>query len=662
MSKMVVIKQHDLQDCGVCSLKSIIKYYGGDISLERLRLDTHTTKDGTNALNLVEAAKKYGFDSMGVKVDSLLNDSIKLPAIAHITTENGLEHYVVIYKITPQKVHIMDPARGKVVMTQVEFQKIWNNILLLFYPKRKIVFMSKENSLMQLFLNIFSKEKKLFVLIVVASFLLTIFTIAGTYYFKVALEVITSQADYRYLKVIIFVFASGIILKLLFTNLRTKLENVLNKNIDILLYRNFLSHLFSLPLEVITSRSPGEIMTRVNELNQIKSLFTDVILSCGLDVLLMIISMPILDHLSHPLFTVLLSSLVLYLLIGYITSKMIYKKAYRNIEKEAEFNSTLIDNINLMYSIKNLNQTEMSLRKLENFLSKYIKDSFDVTEFIRKSLNYKLWIYEVGLFLINTLGFILIYQSKLSIPTLITFNSLVVYFLDPIKNIIDVLPKYNYIKASFQKLDEFLSIVPEKMGKKESLSPPAITFKEVTFSYNNYDFPLNKTSFKIPKGAFALLKGPSGSGKSTICKILEKYNTDYKGSINLDKRNLRDYSIVTIRDNITYISQKENLFTGTIRENILMNENVSDSEFWQVCDICGIEEIIKKKPMRYDTIISNESNFISGGERQRIILARGLLRKTSIYLIDEALSEIDNETERQIIKKLQNFLKDKTCI
>ena len=197
---MKIIKQRDLKDCGVCSLASIIQNYGGYVSLERIRLDTKTTNNGTNALNIIEASKKYGFDAIGIKVPNLENDAIKLPAIAHLTLKNGYNHYVVIYKITKNKVVIMDPSKGKVVESKKDFYQNWTNVLLIFYPKRKITVFEKGENLLNLFLKIFYHEKKLFIYIIIFSIFLTIFTVIGSYYFQIMVEAITLNYHKSYLK------------------------------------------------------------------------------------------------------------------------------------------------------------------------------------------------------------------------------------------------------------------------------------------------------------------------------------------------------------------------------------------------------------------------------------------------------------------------------
>ena len=659
---MKIIRQRDFKDCGVCSLASIIEYYGGYVSLEKLRLDTKATNEGTTALNIIEASKKYGFDAMGIKVANLTSDKVSLPAIAHMQGKNGLNHYVVIYKITNDKVILMDPAKGKVVKSKDDFYEEWSHVLLVFHPQRKITVFQKENTLIGIFLKIIGQERKLFILIIISSIFLIVFTIIGSYYFQVMIDAINLNYSLIYLKIFVVVFGLLVILKLVFGYLRRYFENYLNKNIDCLLNSNFLNHIFNLPLEVITSRTSGEIITRVSELANIKNLFTEIFITCLLDFALMLTSLPLLYSISNKLFLALFLSLLLYLVVGIITSKIIYQKAYQNIELEAEFNNILLENVQMLSSIKNLNVTDNRLSKLETSLSALLYDNFKLGKFWANENFGKNAIYELGFFIINTWGFYLIFKGKLEITALVTFNTLLGLFLDPIKNCIDSLPKYNFVKATFSKINDFLSLNKETLGQKEKLSNNKIIIKNLSFSYDSLKSTFNHFNLFIKPGEFVSLKGRSGSGNSTLCKILDKYITNYKGEIIIGNRNIKDLSIATIRENITYVGQNEALISGSIKENILLDREIDSKRFTQICNICGIEQIVFKKALRYETSINNDSTNISGGEAQRIILARAILNDFEILILDEALSEVDYQTERKIIKNLKHYFPSKTII
>lgn len=657
-----IVRQRDIKDCGVCSLASIIEHYGGYVSIEKLRLDTKTSNEGTTALNIIEASKKYGFDAIGLKVANLKDKNITLPAIAHITKKNGLNHFVVIYKITDKKVILMDPAYGKVIKTKDDFYEEWNHVVLIFSPQRKIVVFKKNNTLLSIFMHIVIHEKTLFFLIIITSIFLLIFTITSSYYFQVMIDAINLNYYPTYLKLFAILFGVIIVLKIIFNYMRTYLENHLNKNIDCLLNSNFIEQIFNLPLEALTSRSNGEIITRINELANIKNLFVEIFVTCLLDFLLSIVAVPLLYSISSKLFFALFLCLLLYLLIGLITSKIIYKKAYTNIELEAEFNNTLLENINMINSIKNLNITKKRLKKIEASLVALLYDNFNLGKFINNETFLKNAINEIGFFVINTWGFYLIFQGKLGITELVTFNTLLGLFLEPLKNCIDSLPKYNFVKASFTKINDFLSLEKEKLGNETKLLNSSIVIKNLTYSYDKLNNIFKNFNLKINSGSFLFLKGKSGSGKSTLCQILDKYITDYQGEILIGNRNIKDLSIATIRKNLTFVSQNEALVSGSIKENILLDRKVSDYEFYEISHICLVDEIISKKTLRYETSISNESSNISGGEKQRIILARALLNNFEILILDEALSEVDYKTENRIIKNIKNKYKNKTII
>lgn len=659
---MKIVRQRDFKDCGVCALSSIIQHYGGYVSLERIRLDVKASSDGTNAFSLIEASKKYGFDSVGLKVKSLDDKKVKLPAIAHMNLKNGFQHFVVVYKFTKNKVVLMNPAKGRVVMSRDEFNREWSKTILIMYPRMKIISFNKENSLLSMFLKVLLSEKRLLFYIIVASIFMMIFTIASSYYFQVMIDGITSNYYVAYLRLFAVIFGVIVLLKLLFMYFRNYLENHLNKNIDCVLNASFLEHTFNLPLEIILSRTSGEIITRVNELGNIKSLFTEIFISCILDFLLMFASVPLLISISKDLFLALFLCLILYLFIGLISSKIVFKKAYHNIELEANFNNDLLENINMINSIKNLNVTSSRLKKIEESLSKFLYDTFLLSSFLNKEKTLKNWISEIGFFAINTWGFYLIFQGRLEITALVTFNTLLGFFLDPIKNCIDSIPKYNYLRATYAKINDFLSNEQEKMGKAIYLKDNSIKMENITYSYNDINNILNNFNLQIKGGEFVVFKGQSGCGKSTLCKMLDKYITNYKGDILIGSINIKDLSIATIRKNILYVNQNENIITDTIRNNILLDRNIPEKIFFKICKLCAVDEIVKRKPLRYNTIIGNEIGNISGGELQRIILARALLNNFQILILDEALSEVDYKMEEKIMINIRNYFKDKTII
>lgn len=658
---MKIVRQQDEKDCGVCSLLSIIRYYKGNVPLEQLRLDARTNNEGTTALNLVLASQKYGFDAVGMKVENL-NDIKRLPAIAHLNLKKGYSHYVVIEKITKDKIILMDPAKGKVVKFLWEFQKEWSGVVLIFYPKQKIMVLKNNVTLFTIFKKVFISEKNLIKIIVLVSFLLTIFTIALGYYFQMFNSLYLNKYPINYLKVLVLVFAIFTCFKLFLTYYRSYLENHLNKNIDCLITSDFLKHLFNLPLNVITSRKSGEILSRVNELTSIKGLITEIFITYTLDFLIVVITTFLLIRISSKLFLILFLTTIFYLFVGIITKKSIFEKAYQNISIESEFNNTVLENIKMINSIKNLDAVDGTLNKIERKLTHYLYDTYKVNTILNKINIFKVSCYEIGFFLINTFGFYFVYKGIINMIDLITFNALLNLYFEPLKNIVDSIPKYSFMKASITKINDFLGVRAEILGEEASTDGYDISINNLNYSYNKYQNVLKSVNLNIKEGEFVLLQGASGSGKSTLCSILNKYITDYTGDILFGTMNYKDLSIKTIRDNIVYVGQNENIFTGSIKENITFGNKVSDLNFDKICKICKVDDVANKKTFRYESLIGSDEGNISGGEKQRIILARAVLKDFNVLILDEALSEVDIKLELEILKNIRDNYKDKTII
>lgn len=658
---MKIVRQQDEKDCGVCSLLSIIRYYKGNVPLEQLRLDARTNNEGTTALNLVLASQKYGFDAVGMKVENL-NDIKRLPAIAHLNLKKGYSHYVVIEKVTKDKIILMDPAKGKVVKFLWEFQKEWSGVVLIFYPKQKIMVLKNDVTLFTIFKKVFISEKNLIKIIVLVSFLLTIFTIALGYYFQMFNSLYLNKYPINYLKVLVLVFAIFTCFKLFLTYYRSYLENHLNKNIDCLITSDFLKHLFNLPLNVITSRKSGEILSRVNELTSIKGLITEIFITYTLDFLIVVITTFLLIRISSKLFLILFLTTIFYLFVGIITKKSIFEKAYQNISIESEFNNTILENIKMINSIKNLDAVDGTLNKIERKLTHYLYDTYKVNTILNKINIFKVSCYEIGFFLINTFGFYFVYKGIINMIDLITFNALLNLYFEPLKNIVDSIPKYSFMKASITKINDFLGVRAEILGEEASTDGYDISINNLNYSYNKYQNVLKSVNLNIKEGEFVLLQGASGSGKSTLCSILNKYITDYSGDILFGTMNYKDLSIKTIRDNIVYVGQNENIFTGSIKENITFGNKVSDLNFDKICKICKVDDVANKKTFRYESLIGSDEGNISGGEKQRIILARAVLKDFNVLILDEALSEVDIKLELEILKSIRENYKDKTII
>ncbi len=663
MKKNVIVRQQDLQDCGVCSLLSIIKYYGGYIPLEKLRLDTHTSLEGTTAYHLVKTARNYGFDASGMKLENLkeLENTI-LPVIAHVEI-NHLNHFLVIYKISSIELTVMDPAKGMVKIPRNDFESIWSGVILLLYPKHPLPKILNENHLMQMILEVFKSSKKTMIQIVSLTAILTCITIFTSFYFKIGLNFITEYEGKNILLYLFFFFASLFGFKIILTYLRNYFKTYLNKNLDGYLYYHFLHHLFSLPNYFVKDRTTGEIMVRLKELEEMKNVFTELFMTIFLDSILAFSVGILLFHIEKKLFFLLCLFVLLYVIFGGIVGKIIYKKAFSLNEAEVNFESKVIEQVDSMITLKNLNLFSILFQKIEMHLFKYLNESYDLNQCVTLTNSISNFLEEMLNFCIITFGLVEILHHNCTLINLVTFESLLVFFFTPFKSIINLLPSYNYVKVGITKINDFYQIPEEqtKIGLTEFKNGD-IVVENLNFSYNDFTQIFHDFHLEIKENTCVLFKGKSGCGKSTLCQILCRLIEVNQHNIKIGNVHLNDYSLDTIRKNITYVSQKECLMQDTIKNNILLERKMDEERFRKVVEICEIESIVENKPMRYETFLMKDSTNISGGEKQRIILARALLNDFSILILDEALSEVNSELEISIIKKLKAYFKEKTII
>lgn len=656
--KIVTVKQRDLKDCGCCCLQSILKYYHGFVPLEKIRIDCCTDSGGTSAFNLIEAAKKYGFEGVGKRVSLSQLSKEHLPLIAHVMLESGYAHYVVIYKIKKDKITIMDPSKGKVILTLEEFKNIWTNIIIIFHPKNKVINLPKATSVFAIFFKYLRMYKNKYITFIVINLFLMFFTLIGGFFFSYGVNSINNLSN---LFKCFLIFMIIMFVKIILTYIKGKSEAILNFLIDTSLFKDFISHIFHLPLNIIQNRTPGEIVTRVNELNNVKSLFTQIFVSLFLDAILVFSSLFILLFTNKELTYILLLIYLLYLVISLIDSKYMYKKIRDILEKDSIYNNCLLENINMFNSIKNLNVELPVINKINNKLDDLYNCNLKLEKAFNLLNSIKDFLSEASLFIATSIGLYFTFQNKFDLSNLILFISILTFFDSSIKNIISVLPKYEYFKASFEKLSEFYNLTLENNKFNSEFKNGIIKFENVSLSFDNYHKILNKINLEIKKNSHTLLTGVSGSGKSTLLKCLTMHD-NYNGKITISDINIKDYSLKTLRENIIYAGQNERLFSDTLYNNIVCYRKINISEFYKICKICKVDEIIKNKPLRYMSYIDDDLTTLSGGERQRIILARSLLSKASIIVLDEALSEVDYNLEVSIIKNIKESFSNKTII
>ncbi len=666
--KYYLIKQDDLKDCGVSALLTIIRYYKGDVSKECLRMLTRTTKNGVTAYHLIDAAKKLGFDAYGIKgeIENLKNELA--PLIAHVIIDKSYKHFVVIYQIDQkhQKIIVGDPGKGIKTYTFNEWKSITTNNYFIFNPIKKIPIIKNKKSFQEMIINIIHNYYQIFIIIFILSITYTILNIVTSFYFKILVDNILIYNTNANLKIIGLIMLVLIFIKVLADLFRHQLINFINHHLDKTLIKDIYRHIISLPYLYYRNRTTGEIISRINDLGSIREVLSNFLVTISVDFTLVLFVLITLFKINTQLTVIAIMITLLYLLVIAIFNPLLKKQILKSHEHLAYVNTHLIETIGGFETIKGLTYEEGAKEKLATKFNKFSNSSYKFYQLYHRANFFKELINLVGLAVILLIGTNLVLKQKLSLGTLITYQSLLIYFWEPIKNIINLEMVFSSSKIAIKRVLELYDLDHEKLEIDNKYIGQGlkgnVLVKNLEYTYNYKNKILKNLNLEIKSGDKVMLFGESGSGKSTFVKILLKYFDDYEGSIYFDSKELKNYNLLEFRNNICYVSQSETLFTDSIYNNIVLDKEVDYEKFLRINKLTLVDEITDKNNMSYDFLLEENGFNLSGGERQRIILARALLKESNLYIIDEGLNQLDVGKERQILKNLFEEYYNKTII
>lgn len=659
--------QDGVKDCGICSLLTIVRYYNGNYSKEYLRTITNTTKDGVTAFALLEAAKNIGFDAVGVTGDALDIAKKNLPCIAHVVIQNKYKHFLVIYKIDKKNKVIMlaDPSQGLVKMNVSDFEKMSTKVFLFLKPNKKIPYVKNESKVKNIIYNFLSENKMSLFIILILSFLYNIISIMTSFNFQLIMNYALKYGSKYNLYIIFISMLILYILKELLIYIRNLVVNFISLKLDYSLITSVYSHILSLPYSYYRNRPVGEVIMRINDLSELKDSVSQLIVTFLLDIFLIIITLVFLFMINFKLTLIVIFTLILYFLITFIYNKILFKMLRLNKTNSSAVNTFMVESIEGVMSIRGSNTFLQFKDKFSSLYNNFIISSYN---FFKKynTLNFlNNFLISILIVVIITMGSIFVIDGNMDSSSIITYYSVLCFFLEPVKNVanFDVVVKKSRI--SIERIEELLMVEEEKIlldNQKITGKLKNILFKDVTFSYDFKNNVVNKLNLKIDEGEKIVIYGKSGSGKSTVAKILTRYLDIERGKVFINGYDINDYNLWSIREGITYVSQNEFLLTDTIYNNINM-KGTRDAEYiFDVCKMIGVDKIVKFKNGGYNMILEENGSNISGGERERILLARAFVRDSDIYILDESFSEIDSLSEREILGKIFSKYKDKTII
>ena len=662
--------QMDQKDCGVASLAMVFGYFGSYYSLAHLRELAKTTINGTTALGLVKAAETLGFEPQAIQADMTLFDSPNLifPFVVHVLKDKELFHYYVVTGMDKQNIHIADPD-PEVRLTKLSrerFEEEWTGTTIFVAPSPNYQPHKDKKQSLTSFLPILINQKGLITNIILATVLVTLINIVGSYYLQSIIDTYVPNQTSSTLSIISICLVIVYALQQILSFAQDYLLIVLGQRLSIDVILSYIKHIFNLPMSFFATRRTGEIVSRFTDANSIIDALASTTISIFLDISMMLIISIILFLQNSNLFFISLLGLPIYALIIIAFMKPFEKMNRDTMEANATLSSSVIEDINGIETIKSLASEKTRYQKLDREFVDYLKRSFTYSraesqqkalkKLAQLSLNVcALWI-----------GANFVMDGKMSLGQLITYNTLLYYFTNPLENIINLQSKLQTAQVANSRLNEVYLVKSEfeeqKMVEDLSMVQGDMTFKGIHYKYDYGQDILSDINLTIKQGSKIALVGISGSGKSTLAKMMVNFYNPNQGEIRLGDMNLNQIDKKSLRQHINYLPQQPYVFNGTILENLLLGakEGTTQEDILRAVELAEIREDIERMPLNYQTELTSDGTGISGGQRQRIALARALLTDASILILDEATSSLDILTEKRIVDNLMNL--DKTLI
>ncbi len=641
MHKYPFVKQEGLKDCGVACLLMIVRYYKGNLSIERLRDLTRTNKNGTSAYNLVNAANQIGFDAHGIKCELSDFNNIVLPCICHVVIDNSYKHFVVVYEVNFEKRYLVvaDPGLSIRKISFDDFNKVWSGVVITLYPNASIPY-NKDVKISEFIFKNVVRFKSELILLILLSFIIICLKIISSFYFKFIIDGINVSKDY--LKSLFFVFLFLSVTKNIINYFRNKFLIILNSKLDFSLTLDAFRRIISLPYHYYHNRTSGEIISKINDLGNSRDVISKICVCLFIDLPIVVISSIFLIKMNFTLFIITFIIFVLYLFLSFVYNKIYTKYIYDIKNKKEQINSFMFESINGFETVKGINIEGKIIDKFNRKYTSLLNKIYLLQKHINIQGILKDLFNDIGNIVIIFIGSLLVFDSKFDIGSLVTYTSMVVYFLEPIRNIVDL--DFSF-KESRESISRVMSLY-ENYSDKGVLNfrNGLIEIKNLSFTFDNKKDVLSNINLIINKGEKILFYGASGSGKSTLLKLLMHYYDVPRGCIFISGNDINDYKISSLRKNISYVSQNEILFNDSLINNLKFygNDVVSISKCFKFNEIMDND-------LGFNMMIEENGFNLSGGQRQRVVLARTFMKQAPVILIDEGLSQIDDSLEREIL-------------
>jgi ATP-binding cassette subfamily B protein RaxB len=654
--RVPVILQSEAPECGIACLAMVASYHGHRTDLSAMRLRLSPSLKGITLKNVAQIAETMGMTARGVQVPLESLSKLRLPAVLHW----DMNHFVVLARVAGRKLTVHDPARGKRILTLDEASRHFTGVAMEFTPTTGFQKSDEREKIhsWQL-LGVASGVKGTIAQILVLSLALEVFAIAMPFFLQLTVDRVLVGRDVDLLTVLGIAFGTLVVIQAVIFAVRAWVGVYLSTHINLKLLTTLFNHMLRLPLAWFEKRNIGDIVSKFRSVDAIQRTLSTTFLETVVDGVMVVLTLFVMAYYSATLTLVVVAAAAVYGALRWI---FYYPQRYATDEQlahEARSGTHFIETLRGMMAIK-LNLRESERRSAyQNLIVDQTNAGVRVQNvgILQRAANSL--IFGLENVIVIWLGALAVMDGRFTVGMLYAFIGFQLVFLT---RVIALIEKWN----DFRMLDLHAERIADiALSEMESTKPSlpvdssagslTIEVKGLGFSYGPEGFVFRGVDMTVSPGETIAIVGPSGCGKTTLVKVLLGLLPATEGEVRVNGRSLVDWDPAQYRSRIGAVMQDDQLFVGTIEDNISFFDTEHDPQRVRECARSAmIDEEIMAMPMQYNTIVGSLGMALSGGQKQRVLLARALYRKPHVLFLDEAFDQLDVALERRISSSLSS--------
>jgi ABC-type bacteriocin/lantibiotic exporter with double-glycine peptidase domain len=648
-------------DCGAASLASVLAYHGKHVPIHEVRSMLGGGRNGVTAKQLLAAARRFGLSARGVAIEPGTLRYLPQGSILHW----DLAHFVVYEASNAKFVHIVDPGMGRRRVPVEDAAKSLSGVALVFEPGQDFVREApKRRVRYKRYTGWMFSARNVWGRILWTSFFLQLLALSTPGLMAILVDKVVPRGDTQ----LLYLVGSGFLILASFTFLSTLLRSrlllELRTKVEARMSFDFVEHLFALPYAFFQQRTTGDLMMRLSSQVAIRELLTSGALSALLDGALVSVYFVLLLGAAPSLAVVALAIAALQVAIYMFAARRSARLMVEGLAAQSQLEAYQVEMLSGIETLKSMGATDRSFSRWSDLYVNSLNRTI-ARDTLEGSFGSVLGALRFcGPVCLMLVGAYKVLDGSLSLGSMLGLAALGAGFLEPVASLVGTAMKLTHLRGYMERIEDVLETpreiqrTPTQQERAAVLHlAGAIQVDELSFKYpSESQNTLQRVSFLVHPGECLAIVGPSGSGKSTLARLLAGLYEPESGSVSFDGRELRSWDLLALRERLGIVTQDTRLFSGTIRDNVALFEpNVPLDEVEEACRLACLDEAVTAMPMGYDTMLADGGSSISGGQRQRLSLARALVRRPSVLILDEATSALDAVTERNVQDNLREL-------